>query len=880
MPFTEMVLESFKQSAPPDARLVVKAHPLDVGHGHHRKNIRLLIPKYGLEDRVEYLQSGPLLPIVRHARGLVTINSTAGIAALRNHIPVIAFGDALYHIEGLSKRPEDPTDLDRFWSDPPSVDATLAWRFGEHTLASVLLPGSFYLTKTWPKLFDAVVDRLRSTPAAVDERPILKAAEKDTAVVTAVQTDSRRSTPRERPRIGIASPGIWRRREAVARLLDADPVRLYGLGPRGCDALVGWGYKATSQKVRGLARTNRLPYVALEDGFLRSVRPGPSEMPIGWIVDRTGIYYDSHRSSDLERAVLRRAQEAPDAHERARAAMTAIRELRLSKYNHAPMLGAAALGLPAGRDVVVVIDQTFADASVSGSGSDSATFVRMLHAAIAENPGVPVVVKVHPETISGTKRGYLTEVARHHDVIVVSADVNPWALIETARRVYVVSSQFGLEAMLAGVPVVCFGAAAYAGWGLTDDRMTPIRRRSGPVGRDAFAAAAYLDYCRWLDPYHGTEIDLESAIDRLAFLRDRFHENTKSVCVGFSRWKRRAAKDFLTGTGGVPRFVDTDAEAKRVATAEGARIVVWGRRGFADGTTGETKPVRVEDGFLRSVGLGAAFISPASLVFDAEGIYYDPRSRSGFERIAEEAVFDDALRARAAVLRETIVSRRLSKYNGVEEAPVTVPDGRLRILVPGQVEDDASVQLGSPEVRTNLDLLRRVRARWPEAHIVYKPHPDVQAGYRAGRIPDAEAAALADQIIVGGSMPALLDRIDRVETMTSLTGFEALLRGLPVTCHGIPFYAGWGLTEDLVACPRRVRRLELDELVAAALILYPRYVDPVTKRPCPVEVVVDRLATMRDAETGPIAHMRRRLRHTYAWTAHNVLGPIYRAIVG
>ena len=59
--------------------------------------------------------------------------------------------------------------------------------------------------------------------------------------------------------------------------------------------------------------------------------------------------------------------------------------------------------------------------------------------------------------------------------------------------------------------------------------------------------------------------------------------------------------------------------------------------------------------------------------------------------------------------------------------------------------------------------------------------------------------------------------------MTSLGGFEALLRGKKVSCYGRSFYAGWGLTTDMVPMPSRSRRLSIDELVAGALFSYPRY---------------------------------------------------------
>ncbi|HMI20960.1 MAG TPA: beta-3-deoxy-D-manno-oct-2-ulosonic acid transferase, partial [Sphingomonas sp.] len=95
----------------------------------------------------------------------------------------------------------------------------------------------------------------------------------------------------------------------------------------------------------------------------------------------------------------------------------------------------------------------------------------------------------------------------------------------------------------------------------------------------------------------------------------------------------------------------------------------------------------------------------------------------------------------------------------------------------------------------------------------------------------------------GEAMSSLLARIDGVHVLTSLTGFEALLRGLDVTVHGQPFFAGWGLTRDLAApLSRRTRKLTLAELVAGTLILYPRYLDPVTERPCPPETLLQRFA--------------------------------------
>src|SRR5205814_8724387 len=109
-----------------------------------------------------------------------------------------------------------------------------------------------------------------------------------------------------------------------------------------------------------------------------------------------------------------------------------------------------------------------------------------------------------------------------------------------------------------------------------------------------------------------------------------------------------------------------------------------------------------------------------------------------------------------------------------------------------------------------------------------------------GAVPGEEARRVADDIVTGGSTAALLAQVDELHTMTSLAGFEALLRGRRVVVYGRPFYAGWGLTVDRLPQDRG-RRLSLDELVAGVLILYPRYLDPLTRLPCGPEIIIERI---------------------------------------
>jgi capsular polysaccharide export protein len=261
------------------------------------------------------------------------------------------------------------------------------------------------------------------------------------------------------------------------------------------------------------------------------------------------------------------------------------------------------------------------------------------------------------------------------------------------------------------------------------------------------------------------------------------------------------------------------------------REFVWG----AQALTGQGV-ICVEDGFIRSVGLGADLNAPLSWVFDTRGIYFDATKTSDLEVLLQQAAYTDAQLLRAESLRHKLVTLGVTKYNLTSQIwrrPDNLGSQQV-VLVAGQVENDASIRLGAHAVRTNAHLLQTVRERCPQAYIVYKPHPDVVAGLRSGGFASQDklkdAYPHANEVLLQADMSQLLLQVDEVHVITSLTGFEALLRGVNVVVYGAPFYAGWGLTQDIdfpaAVGLRRTRKLQLDKLVAAALIDYPVYLDP------------------------------------------------------
>lgn len=423
-----------------------------------------------------------------------------------------------------------------------------------------------------------------------------------------------------------------------------------------------------------------------------------------------------------------------------------------------------------------------------------------------------------------------------------STPVDPWSLVRQARSVHAAPhDELAIVAGLLGVPV--HGP---------DGEVIPahILREAA---RQAIATAVYRN-C-----FTGEPTNAEQVVSHLADWRRHLKGNRGiAAASGMAFWKRDAMRHFLWDGRRSPPFLQPSQGLRRAAR-EGGTLAVWPSRVPAtlaqDAVARGVAMAKVEDGFLRSKGLGATLTPPGSVVIDRSGIYYDARSPSDLESLLAGHDFPAALIDRARRLRAALRTSGVTKYGLEAGAMLTLPAGRRTVLAVGQVEDDLSVQLGGAGVAGNLDLLRRVRQAEPDAHIIYRPHPDVQAGLRRGHLSEAVIREHADTVDLGAPLMALVQAVDEVHVLSSLTGFEALMRDRPVTVHGMPFYAGWGLTRDMAAPnPRRGRKLTIDQLVAGALILYPRYLDPVTNLPCGPEIMVERMA---NGSTSPISWLSR-----------------------
>ena len=737
----------------------------------------------------------------------------------------------------------------------------------------------------------------------------------------------------------------------ISQLLKTNKVRLLSfLSPKylakSKPVLVGWGYKANTLKTRALAQKHQLPYWALEDGFISWLNHPSQSKPyqrLSYIIDKTGMYYDASKPSGLDVVLIEQTNIDNNRVERLHAQLL---KLGISKYNQARC---KAEHFPswlqelkrANLSCLLLVDQTFGDASIEFSGGSEKSFERMLSWAIerlTQDKKLHVIIKTHPDVLLGKKSGYLFE-ALHalqldndltQRIHLLSDDIAPAELITMASEVAVVSSQMGFEALWQNKMVTCFAWPFYAGRGLTVDQCeSPLNYPRKSVSLNQLLHAALIEYPVYLHPDTQKECEIEDVVDYLqAHLLTREMHCDALAIPNMSLWKRSFIPEFVSASAAILRFGspknndvallwgmkdkanmigmdsrlrgsdvasgshDTSVDVADINKALAGKLKGDGVSGNNAGnavtpsytptgvssihalkptTVTNHKTWRIEDGFIRSVGLGADLRRPSSLVLDDQGIYYNGKQASRLERLLEQYDLNAYEQYRAANLLVQLRESNITKYN-VESSSdvaqfVTQANGKEIVLVTGQFQQDLSMQFGAENIRDNLTLLQQVKADFPHGFVIYKEHPDVYSGVRPGRIDESQVFKYADAYVTDTSLTDLFGISQRLCTICSLAGFEALTRGIAVTTYGLPFYGGWGLTDDKCDFPRRTRMRTIEELAYIALVLYGRYVNWDTRQITTVEstintLVCDRPQTMQ-LKTSWMARQSRKIGYLF-----------------
>jgi capsule polysaccharide export protein KpsC/LpsZ len=332
----------------------------------------------------------------------------------------------------------------------------------------------------------------------------------------------------------------------------------------------------------------------------------------------------------------------------------------------------------------------------------------------------------------------------------------------------------------------------------------------------------------------------------------------KIFVVGFSTWKTYLRMYFSEyDLIFLPKDIkesqfNSQYRNKIIGLRDSCQVFIWGFKApefiFEFLKIEKISTKFVEDGFIRSVQLGATKAPPMSLCLDSRSPYFDATCSTELEDLLNNFDFSKSpgLLEEAREGIDILLKTGVSKYNTSEWVDIESVYGlktKKRVLVIGQVEDDASIKFGMEKPIKNNDLVKLAKRENPDAQIIYKPHPDVLHGHRDGKNSIKEVSSIS-LIIDDVPLANAFETIDHVYTMTSLAGMEALLRKIKVTCLGSPFYSGWGLTDDRQANERRKRKLSLEELFAIAYLKYPRYFDPETGSVINFKKVVESISSV------------------------------------
>jgi len=666
-------------------------------------------------------------------------------------------------------------------------------------------------------------------------------------------------------------------------------------------ACIAWGYTEPPE-LQERAGALGIALWRMEDGFLRSKGLGAAKAAArSLVLDKSGtLYFDARAESDLEQ-ILQNHDFASDQTllDDARRGLEHLLRTGASKYNlsehrtqeQTQRLFEKYAGPRGNKKRILLLGQVEDDASLRFGLAEGMTNLDLAIAARQDNPDAELFYRPHPDVVAGLRpvRSTLDEMSKLAHVVT-----EPMSLanaFECVDHVYTQTSLAGFEAVLRGLPVTVLGCPFYSGWGLTDDRK-PLARRTRKLTPIELFAAAYLLYPRYVDPQTGERSTLKKTITAL-MKRDSADDSASGDMGGFPELAPRAvpkrrAVAFFVGVHWRPaireilseyqiRFVrphkneslDPDeAAAIRLEASNYPELVflIWGQN-EPSGTLELAQQLgcevhRFEDGFIRSLGLGAEVDLwgranwPLSVVVDtSSGIYYNARRSSDIERLLSTHDFDanPLLIARARACMQRIVQDRVTKYSStqtVDVRPIYGEKTKRRILALGQVESDASIRYGCAFEASNVDLVLTAVRENPDAEVIFKPHPAVMRGAKGAVSDPRNLAGICRVLHEDIDLADALETIDHVYVITSGGGFEALLRGISVTCLGANFYTGWGLTDDRTPIARRVRRLTLEEVFAGFYLLHSRYHDP--DRHCRIELeeALDVLARQREEQRG------------------------------
>lgn len=637
----------------------------------------------------------------------------------------------------------------------------------------------------------------------------------------------------------------WKLKKVLQKSgLFSSKICYFSICRKGIASVLCWKYNR--KKSINYAKKHNIPLIQIEDAFVGYLENTQGKMVnIGMYYDITGGVYYSSDEENIITHTLKNKEYTQDDLKNAGKLIEKIVKNKITKYNKIlqpsfkPHKNCAK---------ILVIDQVYNDASIKCNNHGLQEFQAMYNSAIQKANGKKIYIKTHPNG-----NGYLHRIAKENEAIMLTDDYNIFDILQYTDEVYTVSSQAGFEALLAGKKVYTFGTPFYSGYGLTIDNTT-TKRQNYTIEELFFAS--YIKACRYF--IVKIECNLNEIIDVIITHKNLAIKNRTIQKMYFYQiplWKMYTLKSFIFQKNVQIVRVKNFKEIQKKSFTKGDKIILWGFKASCNKIYQYAKEnnisiITFEDGFIRSVGLGSDFVPPYSLVMDSKGIYYNPKKTSQLEHIIlHNQTITPEQKERVENFIVLYKEMQISKYNIVQQNTQEEKDFILQrankkkiILITGQVSDDMSIIYGATKIQNYSHLVREVRKNNPSAFIIYKHHPDVIASNRNGYIESEYLLQYVDCITQNLTSIDAIQIADEIHTITSTIGFEALLYGKKVVHYGMPFYGGYGFTDDKSEIRNKRNVVDFNTFCYAALFLYPYYTQNGLKIALTPEIVIKLLA--------------------------------------
>ena len=299
--------------------------------------------------------------------------------------------------------------------------------------------------------------------------------------------------------------------------------RKFSSKAKGANVALIWGTRSLISRyiIVKKALKEKLPLLIAEDGFVRSIEISANASPgLSCVLDYQGVYYDTEMGSSIVNHLNSDWEIDKDDFKNAQRLISMIVSNDISKYNFVAPAKICFNTDNKYEGVTLVIDQRKDDQSIYGALADKSTFNRMLTEAMNDNPNDLIIVKIHPDATVGKYTSYYHRTSRaEKNIRVISESVNPISLLKAVDKVYTVSSQMGMEALMCNKKVFCYGVPFYSDRGLTIDMVKNTKHNRKRSLEEVFFTA-YIKYSYYFSPQNDRQGTLEETINYLISKRN------------------------------------------------------------------------------------------------------------------------------------------------------------------------------------------------------------------------------------------------------------------------------------------------------------------------------------------------------------------------